>query len=216
MFVLTAEVFLLVLASSFGVGVSGASYSYSATVSIPLWQFAVIAVIATWVIILFLASVRMFAREKSNIRDNLEYYFGLVGIREFHVYMLVTYGLVVGLGLYCYFFILESTAFFSSLFLPIILVLLMKLEHEWVKNEYQILADIKEYNERVSKARKTIEKKRKALDNQQVRKVASLKDTDKLMVRSGSGRNLAFENSGTGLIVMDQNDNSETSTQMEQ
>ncbi len=117
------------LASSFGVGVSDAVYKYSETVWIPLWQFALIAVIATWVIILFLASWRMFLREKNNIHDNMEYYFGVAGIREFHVYMLVTYTLVIGLGLYCYFFILESTAFFSSIFLPLILVALMKLEH---------------------------------------------------------------------------------------
>lgn len=146
----------------------------------------------------------------------MEYYFGVAGIREFHVYMLVTYTLVIGLGLYCYFFILESTAFFSSIFLPLILVALMKLEHQWVKNEYQILADIKEYNERVSKARKIIQKKRKALDKQQVRKTASLRDTDKLMIRSGTGRINGFENSGTGLIVSDPVDNSQTSTQMEQ
>lgn len=42
--------------------------------------------------------------------------------------MLVTYLLVVGLGVYCYYILEESTALFSCIFLPLILLALIKLE----------------------------------------------------------------------------------------
>lgn len=69
LFILTVEIFLLVLASSFGVGSSRSNVSYSDSVSISLWQFAILMVIATWIVILYLASVRMFNRMKNNIKD---------------------------------------------------------------------------------------------------------------------------------------------------
>lgn len=55
-------------------------------------------------------------------------------MRTFHIAMTFTYLLVVGLGLYCYYILKESTAFLSCLFLPLIALALIKLEHEWVKN----------------------------------------------------------------------------------
>lgn len=62
LFILTVEVFLLVLAASLGVGSADVSYSYSSAVSVPLWQFALIAVMVTWIIIIFMASYRMYRR----------------------------------------------------------------------------------------------------------------------------------------------------------
>jgi hypothetical protein len=50
------------------------------------------------------------------------------------------------------------------------LLAFIKLDTEWVKNQYQVLADIKEYNERVEKAKKIIDKKKIALSNQRVQK----------------------------------------------
>lgn len=49
-------------AASLGVGEADLSYSYSESIEVPLWQFTIIAVIATWVIILFMASHRMYQR----------------------------------------------------------------------------------------------------------------------------------------------------------
>jgi hypothetical protein len=60
-----------------------------------------------------------------------------------HIYMLVTYLIIAALGVYCYKVLLEPTVFFSCLFLPLILLAFIKLDTEWVKNEYQVLADIK-------------------------------------------------------------------------
>lgn len=142
LFILTVEIFLLVLASSFGVGSSRSNVSYSDSVSISLWQFAILMVIATWIVILYLASVRMFNRMKNNIKDEVDYYFGIKALKEHHIYVLITYLLVIGLGLYCYQFLHNSTAFFACIFLPLILLATNKLIEEWVNNEYQMLANI--------------------------------------------------------------------------
>jgi hypothetical protein len=85
-----------------------------------------LAVIATWIIIIFLASYRIYQRERNNIREEVEYYFGVKGVRAYHVSMGVTYLMVVGLGVYCWHFLLEKTAFLSCLFLPLILLILIK------------------------------------------------------------------------------------------
>ena len=123
------------LAASFNVGnVTASDYTYSTSVSLPLWLFALIVVIATWIIILLLTSLRMIQRQRNNIHDNVEYYFGVTWLREMHVYVLVTYALIVGLGVYCYLVLLEPTVFYSCLFLPLILLALIKLDTEWVKN----------------------------------------------------------------------------------
>lgn len=81
LFILTVEIFLLVLASSFGVGSSRSNVSYSDSVSISLWQFAILMVIATWIVIVYLASVRMFNRMKNNIKDEVDYYFGIKALK---------------------------------------------------------------------------------------------------------------------------------------
>jgi hypothetical protein len=76
----------------------------------------------------------MVARFQANLHDPREYFFGHHMIREFHVYMFVTYLLIIGLGLYCYFFLLNSTAFFACVFLPLVHMVLEKMFTEWVKN----------------------------------------------------------------------------------
>lgn len=139
----------------------------------------------------------MIQRKRNNIHDNVEYYFGLTSLREMHVYMLVTYGMIVALGVYCYIVLLEPTVFFSAIFIPLIFLALIKLDTEWVKNEYQVMADIKEYNERVQKAKKIIEKKKTAISNQRQRKI--MQETTKFAVRATA--RLPFENTGSAMIV---------------
>lgn len=68
LFILTAEIFLLVMAASLGVGNANTQFEYSNSISISLWQFAMVAVMATWVIIMCMASYRMYQRECNNIR----------------------------------------------------------------------------------------------------------------------------------------------------
>ena len=123
-------------------------------------------VIATWIVIVYLASVRMFNRMKNNIKDEVDYYFGMKALKEHHIYVLITYFMVIGLGLYCNYFLHNSTALFACIFLPLILLATNKLIEEWVNNEYQMLANIPEYNRRIEKLNKVIEKKEKAIARQ--------------------------------------------------
>lgn len=76
-----------------------------------------------------MASYRIYQRQKNNIREEVEYYFGVKGVQSYHVSMFVTYLLVVGLGVYCWYFLQEKTAFLSCVFLPLILLVLIKFEH---------------------------------------------------------------------------------------
>jgi hypothetical protein len=221
LFILTVEIFLLVLASSLGVGSSRPNVSYSETVSISLWQFAILVVIATWVVILYMASVRMYKRNINNIKEEVEYYFGSKALREHHVYVLVTYLLVIGLGLYCNYFLGNSTALYASIFLPLILLAVNKLLTEWVNNEYQMLADIPEYNRRIEKMNHVIEKKEKAITKQKEkgrgrRMEEASPETNKVLISSLDGKP---EQSKEELIIRRDMDNeilsnSEASEQM--
>jgi len=53
------------------VGGANVSYSYSATLTIDLWNFALVAVMITWIIIIFMVSYRIYQRENNNIRDEV-------------------------------------------------------------------------------------------------------------------------------------------------
>lgn len=45
-------------------------------VTIPIWQWAILAIIAAWVVIIYLVSVRVFLRHQYKIYGLHEYYFG--------------------------------------------------------------------------------------------------------------------------------------------
>jgi membrane protein implicated in regulation of membrane protease activity len=209
---LTAEIFFLVLAASLGVGGANLSLTYKQSVTINLWSFALLAVMVTWVVVLFLTSFRIYQRQRNNIHEETEFYFGLPSVRSHHVAYAVTYLIVVGLGVYCHFILHEPAAFLSCLFLPPVLLILIKFEHEWQHNEYQILADINDYNERVRKAKRVIQKKQQALLKQQ-RKISTTvelpstiqvpvlapeeHDTSKLMLMGEVGSEKGFSETTT-------------------
>ena len=101
------------------------SFTYKSA-KIPLWTVALLSVMITWIVILFMASFRIYQRQRNNIHEDVKLYFGSKSVKAHHVAMLVTYFMVVGLGLYCYYFLLESTAFLTCVCLPLILLLLLK------------------------------------------------------------------------------------------
>lgn len=174
-FILTAEIIILVICSNFGI-VPNVSVSYN-NVKIQLWQFALIVIIATWIVILYLASIRMIQRHFNNIKSLVQYYFLFKKIQEHHVYIFVTYVFIVGLGVYCYLFLNNSILFFSCLFIPLILEILKQIFNEWSNNYYRLLADINEYNLKIEKTIKIIEKKENALKNQKKMKFSKNADT---------------------------------------
>lgn len=120
--------------------------------------------------------------------------------------MLITYLLVIGLGVYCYQVLHNSTAFFACIFLPLILLATNKLIEEWVNNEYQMLANIPEYNRRIEKMNKVIEKKEKAIAKQKGKSRMEGKDhaevfaeTDKVLIKSND--NDLHEHTKSNLLI---------------
>ena len=59
--------------------------------------------------------------------------------------------MIIGTGGYFYYFTLEANAFIGFIFLPLIYMIIMSLWVNWVKNDYQLLADIDEYNKKMKK-----------------------------------------------------------------
>lgn len=126
-FILTVYILILIGAAYGGVSSSSQTSVEYNNVTIPLWQFALLFIIATWIIILFLASLQMITRNANKITSLTEYYFGIAAIQEYHLYILLTYALVIGLGLYCFYFLLSFTALLATIFIPLIYLVLASL-----------------------------------------------------------------------------------------
>lgn len=122
LFILTVEIVCLVAASSFGIASARTDVAYSEEVAVPLWQFAALMVGCTWTAILVLATVRIFRRKENRIKADAEYYFGSERVKEYHVYALATYLLIIAVGLYCKFFLKTSAALYSTIFIPLIIL----------------------------------------------------------------------------------------------
>lgn len=69
----------------------------------------------------------MYDRNVNSIKEEVEYYFGSKAIKEYHIYIAITYMLIIGLGLYCYFALINATALIACIFLPIIGLSINKL-----------------------------------------------------------------------------------------
>jgi len=50
------------------------------------------------------------------------YYFGLASITESHIYVIVTYILIVALGIYCLSYLNDKSIFLGCIFLPLIYI----------------------------------------------------------------------------------------------
>lgn len=121
-------------------------------IEIPVWHWGVIVLLATWAIIVYMASYRFMARHHSKIKPLTEYYFGVPGITEYHMYLLLCYVIFVALGLYSYLFLNDKVIFMGCIFVPLIYLCCLSWAVSWVKNEYQILADTDDYNKRSKRA----------------------------------------------------------------
>lgn len=104
-------------------------------------------------------SVRVLLRHKKKILALTEYYFGLTSITEYHVYLFTSYALVIALGLYFHLYLKESIVLVSCIFIPLLYLCLLGIGVSWANNQYDILANIPEYNEIMEK--KYMAKKKK-------------------------------------------------------
>ena len=117
-------------------------------VNIPIWQWGLLAVVASWAIIAYMISVRVLQRQQSRIRALVEYYFGLPTITEYHAFLFLSLIIIVALGLYCHLYLKETAILIACIFIPLIYLCILALGIAWRKNEFQILADTDDYNKK--------------------------------------------------------------------
>lgn len=82
---------------------------------------------------------------------------------------------IIGLGVYIYLVLLDSTTFISCIFIPLIYLTLDMILGEWVNNDYMILADTEDYNAKTKKLYDIQAKKKDVLKNKQKHHVKTFK-----------------------------------------
>ena len=103
-------------------------------VTIPIWQWGILAVVAAWAIIVYMISVRVLLRHRSKIHALTEYYFGLPSLTEYHAFLLLSLLIVIALGLYCNFYLKETAILVGAIFIPFIYLCILDLGIAWNKN----------------------------------------------------------------------------------
>jgi hypothetical protein len=114
----------------------------------PFWLLGIASIIITLFILFYLASVRILYRRVNKIRDLVTYYFGFVVVTEYHIFLLVTYCLVVILGVYFYFGLNSLLSLLACVFVPVIYITITAMGVYWTNNDFYVLADIEQYNKR--------------------------------------------------------------------
>jgi len=63
----------------------------------------VASIIINFVVFFYMAGLRVLFRQVNNIKDSVTYYFGMEFLTEYHIFLLITYCLLVLIGVYFYF-----------------------------------------------------------------------------------------------------------------
>ena len=71
---------------------------------------------------------------------------------------------MVALGLYAEFYLQDTVILVGCIFIPLIYLCVLTWMVAWVKNEYQLLADIEDYNKRMKKKYEIEVKRKEILD----------------------------------------------------
>ncbi len=74
-------------------------------VTIPIWQWGILVLVAAWVVIIYMISVRVFIRYRFKIFSTINYYFGIHQLTEYHLYVFLSYLLLIALGVYSYLYL---------------------------------------------------------------------------------------------------------------
>lgn len=86
--------------------------------------------------------MRVLQRFMAKITSSVNYYFGVRLITEYHVYIAITYIMIVAVGVYWELYLDDTIIIIGCIFLPLIYLTILTIFVQWVRNEYQILADI--------------------------------------------------------------------------
>jgi hypothetical protein len=117
----------------------------------PFWLLGVASIIVNFVVFFYMASLRVLFRKVNRIRDLVSYYFGFVFLTEYHIFLLITYCLIVLLGAYFYLGLKSMVGLLICLFVPLIYMSIAGMAVYWQNNDYYILADIDQHNKEMKK-----------------------------------------------------------------
>lgn len=117
----------------------------------PFWLFGIVAIITNFVVFFYMASLRILFRQVNKIKDTVTYYFGAEFLTEYHIFVLITYSLLVLLGVYFYFGLQSMLGLLIFVFVPPVYMAIAGMAVCWQKNDFYILCDIDQYNKNMRK-----------------------------------------------------------------
>ena len=79
-------------------------------------------------------SVRVLLRYKNKIQSTTECYFGFQAVTEYHMYLALSYVLLLALGLYAELYLKDTVILVCCIFLPLIYLCLLAWGVAWQKN----------------------------------------------------------------------------------
>lgn len=112
----------------------------------PFWLFGMVAILINFIVLFYMAGLRILYRQVNRIRDSTSYYFGLEFLTEYHVSVLITYSLLVLLGIYFYFGLQSMLGLLIFVFVPLVYMTIAGMAVCWQKNDFYVLCDIDQYN----------------------------------------------------------------------
>ena len=98
-----------------------------------------------------MASLRILFRQVNKIKDTVTYYFGAEFLTEYHIFVLITYSLLVLLGVYFYFGLQSMLGLLIFVFVPPVYMAIAGMAVCWQNNDFYILCDIDQYNKNMRK-----------------------------------------------------------------
>ena len=141
---------IILIAISYALNL-GITLVYDNRVDLPLWQIALVTVFVTWILIAYSFSIRLLYRHFAKIHSTVQYYFGWERITEYHIFLLITYLMIIGVGLYWQLYLGDTIVTIACIFIPLIYLTVSNILIKWVSNDYQLLADIEDYNKKARK-----------------------------------------------------------------
>lgn len=112
----------------------------------PFWLFGIVAILVNFVVVFYMASLRILFRQMNKIKSTVTYYFGAPFLTEYHVFVLITYSLLALLGVYFYLGLQSLLGLLIFLFVPLLYMCIAGMAVCWQKNDFYILCDIDQYN----------------------------------------------------------------------
>ena len=124
----------------------------------PLWLIGIATIVLMIIVFLLIATWRIWERKKRRLNDKVQYFIGFQAFDKYWIFICIS-GVVVILAGIIGFFATDSYDFLIiCIFLPFIWAFFLTMYANWVRNDYEMLMDIKEANIKWLKIRNQEEK----------------------------------------------------------